>query len=89
MAKVESLPNILSLTFVEGLYAEYLRDPLSIPPDWRRYFDQISRGDASIGRTQLGPSFRAAVAFTPEPGPDRRVTSTVVGSLRIRPTRVS
>ena len=65
MDKVESLPNILSLTFVEGLYAEYLRDPLSVPPDWRQYFEQISQGDASIVRTQLGPSFRAASLFSP------------------------
>ena len=65
MDKVESLPTLLSLTLVEGLYAAYLRDPLSVPPDWRQYFEQISQGDAAIVRTQLGPSFRAASLFSP------------------------
>ncbi len=37
--------NSLSLSFEEALYANYLRDPDSVSPDWRQYFDELSRGD--------------------------------------------
>ncbi len=33
-----------SLSFVEGLYADYLIDPESVSPDWRSYFDEQSHG---------------------------------------------
>lgn len=51
------LPNSVSLAFVEGVYADYLRDPESVPPDWRRYFDGLAEGNG-FSRTQtLKPSF--------------------------------
>jgi 2-oxoglutarate dehydrogenase E1 component len=31
----------LSLEFVEGLLADYLKNPDSVPPDWRSYFDDM------------------------------------------------
>jgi len=31
--------------FIEALYADYLRDPASLAPQWREYFDRI-RGDS-------------------------------------------
>ena len=31
----------LSLSFVEGLYEDFLRDPASIDPDWRAYFESL------------------------------------------------
>ncbi|HTQ38498.1 MAG TPA: 2-oxoglutarate dehydrogenase E1 component [Pirellulales bacterium] len=33
----------LSLEFIEGLLADYLRNPDSVPPDWRAYFDDMTR----------------------------------------------
>ncbi len=64
--------DTLSLAFVEGLYADYLRDPESVSPDWRSYFEETSHGNgdgAENGATlnaafRLGPSFRAPSLFS-------------------------
>ncbi|HMJ13573.1 MAG TPA: hypothetical protein VK524_19275, partial [Polyangiaceae bacterium] len=59
------MPNSLSLAFVEGLYADYIEDPASVPSDWKAYFDSLS---ASAPRpVQVGPSFRARSLFNPTP----------------------
>ena len=56
----DDTPNALSLAFVEGLYAEYLRDPTSVDASWRAYFDEQPRT-----ADRLGPSFRAHSVFAP------------------------
>jgi 2-oxoglutarate dehydrogenase E1 component len=56
--------NSFNLAFIEELYVSYLRDPSSVPPDWRRYFEQFSQDD-SIDETRLGPSFRPISFFNP------------------------
>jgi 2-oxoglutarate dehydrogenase E1 component len=70
-----------NLAFAEELYIDYLRDPLSVPPDWRHYFEQISQGDVSRGRTRLGPSFRTSSLFNP---PTRDGATGMVGSKLAR-----
>jgi 2-oxoglutarate dehydrogenase E1 component len=60
----EPLPNSLSLGFVETLYADYQRDPASVPPDWRRYFKRLG-GNGAAMPARLGPSFHAASVFNP------------------------
>ncbi|ODT84567.1 MAG: 2-oxoglutarate dehydrogenase E1 component [Nitrosomonadales bacterium SCN 54-20] len=35
-------------SFVEGLYAAYLQEPLSVSAEWREYFDALQRGEASV-----------------------------------------
>ncbi|HVU00761.1 MAG TPA: 2-oxoglutarate dehydrogenase E1 component, partial [Polyangiaceae bacterium] len=49
-----------NIAFLEEMYAEYLRDASSVPPDFRDYF-------ASLGnvRTRVGPSFAARSLFNP------------------------
>ncbi len=42
MANDSLRSNSLSLAFIEGLYADYVRDAESVSPDWRRYFDELS-----------------------------------------------
>ena len=37
----------LSLEFVEGMLSDYLRDPDSVSPDWRSYFDEMTHGDGT------------------------------------------
>src|ERR1051325_4178889 len=59
------LPSNLNLAFVEGLYADYLRDPASVPTDWQEYFKQIANGDYVHGNARPGPSFEAASIFNP------------------------
>ncbi len=41
MEELEQRIGSLSLEFVEGLLADYLRDPESVSPDWRSYFDEM------------------------------------------------
>ena len=61
----EGSPSTLSLLFAEGLYTDYLRDPSSVPADWRAYFDSLG-SDAAFARTpQLGPEFRPSSVFNP------------------------
>src|SRR4051794_32022435 len=45
MSSVEEQPldNLISLPFIEGLYDEYLRNPESVPVDWRSYFDGMEK----------------------------------------------
>jgi len=59
----EGSVNTLSLAFAEGLYADYLKDPNLVPPDWQQYFADLTP-DADFSRApKLGPSFRAASLF--------------------------
>jgi len=54
----------MSLSFVEGLYADYLRDPASVPEDWRSYFEaNVSLDPEFVRRPQLGPSFEPPSVF--------------------------
>src|SRR4029453_10515024 len=56
------LPNSVSLEFVEALYADFLRDPESVPPDWRSYFQSLSDGNsASSFKPSFKPSGNGAV----------------------------
>jgi 2-oxoglutarate dehydrogenase E1 component len=57
MSESKQAPNILSLPFVEALYADFLRDPESVSPGWRRYFQEIRESNGFASRPQLDPSF--------------------------------
>ncbi|HVY29217.1 MAG TPA: 2-oxoglutarate dehydrogenase E1 component [Polyangiaceae bacterium] len=61
----EGSPSTLSLLFAEGLYTDYLRDPSSVPPDWRAYFDSLAQDGAFNQKPKLGPDFRPASVFNP------------------------
>ena len=66
-AAVAELPNSSNLDFVEIIYADYERDPQSVPPDWQRYFDSLQTvaGTGANGSTQLGPTFEPSSIFNP------------------------
>ncbi|HET7903922.1 MAG TPA: hypothetical protein VFM17_05130, partial [Candidatus Eisenbacteria bacterium] len=58
----------MSLPFVEALYADYLRDPASVPDEWRRQFDAMRETNGFASRPQLAPTFpRRALYGTPRP----------------------
>ncbi|MEB2310721.1 MAG: 2-oxoglutarate dehydrogenase E1 component [Sorangiineae bacterium] len=61
MDRSERVPNSLSLAFLEDLYADWLRDPASVPGDWRQYFQSELNGGARS--FQAGPSFRVPGVF--------------------------
>ena len=55
--------NSMSASFVEALYADYLRDPNSVSHDWQRFFSQMSPHEWP--QPQLGPSFTSHSMFNP------------------------
>jgi 2-oxoglutarate dehydrogenase E1 component len=65
MNKTETPPDSINLPFLEGLYADYARDPNLVSPEWRSYFKQFLNGDVPTPQPRLGPSFRPASLFNP------------------------
>src|SRR2546426_6327122 len=59
------LPSSVSLPFLEALYEDYLRDPESVSPDWRRYFQGLSEGNGFSKNQTLFPTFKASSLFNP------------------------
>lgn len=65
MANDPATLNHLSLAYVEGLYADYLRDPTSAPPEWRGYFGGLTNGQANGETAAPPPAFRPYSVFNP------------------------
>src|SRR5579884_3951155 len=65
MGQSENLPGSLSLSFVEGLYEDYLRDPNSVPPDWKSYFQGMSEGNGAGKNGRPAPAFSRFSIFNP------------------------
>jgi 2-oxoglutarate dehydrogenase E1 component len=65
MSETERLPNAINLTFIEGLYLDYLKDPSSIPAEWRTYFERISSSNGDAVSVRSGPSFEPPSIFNP------------------------
>ncbi len=60
--------NIESLAFLEDAYADYLKDPASVTPDWREYFDDMRpTGHGEALRAGAPPTFAQRSSL---PGPD-------------------
>ncbi len=70
MANEPATLSHTSLAYVEGLYADYLRDPASAPPEWQRYFAALTNGESNGGPAQSSPEFRHYSIFNP-PGTNR------------------
>jgi 2-oxoglutarate dehydrogenase E1 component len=62
-------------SFVEGLYAAYLQEPLSVSPEWREYFDTLQGGEVPVepGKRAAQP---AAVAQGVETMREERLLAT-------------
>ena len=55
-----------NLPFLEGIYADYLSDPGSVPAEYRQYFDGLAK--AEPGRAaRLFPTFQPHSIFNPQP----------------------
>jgi 2-oxoglutarate dehydrogenase E1 component len=46
--------------YIRELYAQYLLDPESVPPEWRRYFEQQGNGAASVQVAQRSAAVPSA-----------------------------
>src|SRR5262245_35623154 len=55
--------NASSLSFIEGLYADFIRDPQSVEPSWREYFAEFARHDPFANRPKTAPTFRPPGLF--------------------------
>ena len=62
MNEPDNLLSVDSLPFIEALFAEYQRDPLSVEPRWREYFAAL--GDGKLTGALAGPSFAAPGLFS-------------------------
>ncbi|HEY2981580.1 MAG TPA: 2-oxoglutarate dehydrogenase E1 component [Anaerolineales bacterium] len=62
------LPTASNLDFTEQLYAEYLRNPSSLPAEWQAYFAGLGNHQPSPNLFRLGPSFRRRSIFNPGRG---------------------
>ena len=79
------LPGALNLDFVEGLYAEFVRDPGSVAPEWKTYFANWPDGDgASPFRLDPGFPRRSIFHGTAEPARESMEVSTPSDDSRIR-----
>jgi 2-oxoglutarate dehydrogenase E1 component len=65
MNETVNLPNASSLSFIEGLYDDYLRDPLSVAPEWRRFFEGWQDGEPAPEKARPVPSFKPFSLFNP------------------------
>ncbi|MEI9960701.1 MAG: thiamine pyrophosphate-dependent enzyme [Limisphaerales bacterium] len=63
MNKSTNQTGIQSLAYVEQLYADYRRDPDSVPTEWREHFEASLNG--ADGLVQVGPSFKPRSMFNP------------------------
>ena len=80
---IAELPNSSNLDFIEIIYADYERDPNSVPADWQRYFESLDgvAGAGANGSTQLGPSFETASIFKPSGTPVAPINSVGQAAL--------
>ncbi|MBI2889625.1 MAG: 2-oxoglutarate dehydrogenase E1 component [Nitrospirae bacterium] len=75
MSGSQDFPNVANLAFVESLLEEFLRDPGSVDPQWRRYFEELGNGTRDTGGVKLGPTakprriFQRAAVEPPPVGP--------------------
>ena len=74
-----------SLAFVEELFADYLRDPSTVSPEWRAHFD----GLRNHGDTTTGPAARVSAMYEPPAPPVAAATRSAApasdpGVLQLR-----
>ncbi len=46
--------NTYSLDYIDDLYVRYIKDPGSVPPGWKQYFEQFSLADGAAAKLHAG-----------------------------------
>ena len=78
MSETGTLPTEINLAYVEALFASYLRDPSSVSPEWRSWFDSFpSEPDAGLDALR-----DAAVSSHPSSPPSPQESSATPTSDR-------
>jgi len=76
MTEPDNPSSSMNLAFAEALYADFLQDKNSVPPDWRRYFESFSENNGNgSGRFATQPSFESGTLFNPTSARTRSGTS--------------
>jgi 2-oxoglutarate dehydrogenase E1 component len=65
MSQSDDPISIHNLEFIEDLQHAFLRDPESVPADWRRYFEDLPAAARPPASWRRGPSFPAGSLFRP------------------------
>ncbi|MCL4202063.1 MAG: 2-oxoglutarate dehydrogenase E1 component [Pirellulaceae bacterium] len=76
--------NALNTSYIERLYADFSKNPESVPSDWRNWFERLAEGASDNHHSQLGPSFRPASIFRPPSGGDRAVLDDKLHLARLQ-----
>jgi len=84
MADAQGWLNSLSLPFVESLYADFLRDPYSVAPDWRAFFESLPQGNGDRRTQAVFPTLKPASIFNPPYPGDGRPAAAVEPMLQER-----
>ena len=73
MSRIDNWPNEVNLAFVEGLYADYQQDPMSVSADWRDYFASLSDGRDPTPQTPswAAPALRESARKPTRSDPER------------------
>ncbi|RMF83010.1 MAG: 2-oxoglutarate dehydrogenase E1 component [Planctomycetota bacterium] len=64
MSQTPLLPDSQNLSFIESLLREYVRDPQSVPPQWREYFRQLLASNG-VGSAAIEPQPVRRSIFNP------------------------
>jgi 2-oxoglutarate dehydrogenase E1 component len=75
MSEQVFVPDVDNLAFVERLYADYVRDPALVPPEWRAYLGALQGLEPQGDGVRLGPSFRPTSIFNPPAPRDGRAVA--------------
>ena len=70
--------------YLEQLYEDYIKDPSSLKPEWRKYFDSIQNGKADISHNSAIECFRNLKLKTTEIPTISNTTSTTSKSSDVQ-----
>jgi 2-oxoglutarate dehydrogenase E1 component len=89
----ENIFETVNSAFAQALYEDYLRDPASVPEEWRRLFDNGMKGEEPLPGTpaldtetapETGAPSAPASADAPTAQPPNRLTAPISGpALRL------
>jgi 2-oxoglutarate dehydrogenase E1 component len=78
------LPAAVNLDFVEELYARFLRQASSVPPEWQTWFATMQRDDPGARSCLTGPTFTRRSLFHASNGSRRELDVAEHGILRLQ-----
>ena len=61
MSDHDALLGAQNLPFVESLYADFLEEPTSVDPEWRRYFEALGASDVTADEVRPRPPDESSI----------------------------